>query len=149
MQEYCPGYGVGVEVLMRGGEPVMLFQHRHIREFPISGGVKQLLREHGARFPTSRLVGGASPNHALGWRRHGGVAQGRRSGRVALMEVNGRFWGSIPLAVQAGCDFRYELYRTSIEPGRPVASVPYKTGMRCRLLVAETKWLVEALRTSS
>ena len=68
------------------------------------------------------------------------------SGRAVLLEVNGRFWGSLPLAVHAGCDFPYEFYRSSVEPDRPAAVTAYRTGVQCRLLAAETKWLLQALR---
>ena len=30
-----------------------------------------------------------------------------------LIEINGRFWGSLPLAVAAGADFPYYLYQLS------------------------------------
>jgi hypothetical protein len=35
----------------------------------------------------------------------------RESGVPKLMEINGRFWGSLPLAVLAGVDFPYLYYR--------------------------------------
>ena len=33
--------------------------------------------------------------------------QDRRTGTPLLMEVNGRFWGSLQLAIDAGVDFPY------------------------------------------
>ena len=39
IQEYCPGEGVGVEVLMANRHLIALFQHRRLKEFPRSGGV--------------------------------------------------------------------------------------------------------------
>ncbi len=39
VQEYCAGAGVGVEVLMHGGECVAEFQHRRLKELPYTGGV--------------------------------------------------------------------------------------------------------------
>ena len=146
VQEYCPGYGVGVEALMRSGEPLLLFQHRRIREYPISGGVSTCC-ESMPLDPKLRDWSVALLK-AMNW---DGVAMvefryDEASGRAVLLEVNGRFWGSLPLAVHAGCDFPYEFYRSSVEPDRPAAVTAYRTGVQCRLLAAETKWLLQALR---
>jgi predicted ATP-grasp superfamily ATP-dependent carboligase len=146
IQEYCPGYGIGVEVLMRRGRPLLLFQHRRVREFPIEGGVSTCC-ESMPLDPKLRDWSVALLQ-AMNW---DGVAMVEfrhddASGRSVLMEVNGRFWGSLPLAVQAGCDFPYELYRSSLAPDAPADPPPYRAGLRSRLLAAETKWLMQALR---
>jgi hypothetical protein len=61
------------------------------------------------------------------------------------MEVNGRFWGSLPTAIHAGADFPYWLYRTSF-PGAPNPPREYRAGLRARSLAGDTKWLIEVLR---
>ncbi|MEM5847362.1 MAG: ATP-grasp domain-containing protein [Candidatus Aenigmatarchaeota archaeon] len=33
-----------------------------------------------------------------------------KDGKFKLIEINGRFWGSLPLAIHAGVDFPYQLY---------------------------------------
>ncbi len=45
----------------------------------------------------------------------------RHSGVPKLMEINGRFWGSLPLAIFAGVDFPYLYYR--LAQGDPVEAV--------------------------
>ena len=37
LQEYCPGVGVGVEILLHRGESVAAFQHRRLKEAPPPG----------------------------------------------------------------------------------------------------------------
>src|ERR1700733_5398502 len=39
LQEYCPGVGVGIELLMHEGKCLAKFQHRRLREAPATGGV--------------------------------------------------------------------------------------------------------------
>jgi predicted ATP-grasp superfamily ATP-dependent carboligase len=145
VQEYCPGHGVGVEILMRGGEPVLMFQHRRIREFPVAGGVSTCCRSE--ELDPKLRDWSVALLREMQW---DGVAmveyrKDDATGRVALMEVNGRLWGSIPLAVHAGCDFPYELYRTSLPGATPAPQPAYPAKMDCRLLVGDTKWLKEAL----
>lgn len=145
VQEFCEGYGVGVEVLMRHGKPVLLFQHRRIREYPTSGGVSTCCQS--MELDPQLRDWSVALLKDMDW---DGVAmvEFRRddaTGRTVFMEVNGRLWGSIPLAVHAGCDFPYELYRTSLPEARPIAPIPYRVGLECRLLVGETKWLKAAL----
>jgi len=107
IQERIVGPGMGLFVLCDHGHVVASFAHRRHREKPPSGGasvlsesvaVDQTLLEHARR-----LLG------PLGWH---GVAmleykRDHRSGREFLLEINGRFWGSLQLAIDAGVDFPY------------------------------------------
>ncbi len=48
-----------------------------------------------------------------------------RDGRARLLEINGRFWGSLPLAVHAGADFPAAYYRLACgEPFQPCCCQP-------------------------
>jgi predicted ATP-grasp superfamily ATP-dependent carboligase len=105
LQEFCTGVGVGVEVLLHRGECVAVFQHRRLKEWPFRGGyaVTAIAEAPGANLvqPALALL------RALQW---DGVAMvefrvNRETGRTVLMEVNGRYWGSISLPVTAGVDF--------------------------------------------
>jgi len=145
VQEFIPGYGVGMSMLVRGGETVLAFQHRRVREFPPEGGIGVLCE---AVTPDPKLVEYSRRLlQEMGWE---GVAmvEYRRdpaTGRYALMEVNGRFWGSLPTAIHAGADFPFWLYRTSF-PGAPHPERTYRAGMLARSLAGDTKWLVTVLR---
>ena len=66
------------------------------------------------------------------------------SGESALMEVNGRFWGSLPLAYHAGAHFPTLSYQL-LGLGEPLTVTPYRSGMRCRFMVPEIKRLLRVL----
>jgi predicted ATP-grasp superfamily ATP-dependent carboligase len=69
----------------------------------------------------------------------------RRSGRTSLMEVNGRFWGSLQLAIDAGLDFPFAYYRMTC--GQPVAvQSDYTIGIRSRWLVGDMLHLARVMR---
>src|SRR5262249_29870111 len=61
--------------------------------------------------------------------------------RAALMEVNGRFWGSLPLALHSGADFPYMLYKSSVSTASLACQSTYHVGVRCRTMAGDTKWL--------
>jgi predicted ATP-grasp superfamily ATP-dependent carboligase len=146
VQEFCGGYGLGQFVLMRDGRAHCLFQHRRLHEWPPEGGVSTLCvslppGEHAALMEQSVAL-----LRALDWE---GVAMVEYrydplTGRAALMEINGRFWGSLPLACQAGAAFPWYAYQMfGLE--RPVAPAPYVAGLRARFMVPETKRLWRVL----
>ncbi|MFQ6672357.1 MAG: ATP-grasp domain-containing protein, partial [Candidatus Tectimicrobiota bacterium] len=73
---------------------------------------------------------------ALGWQ---GVAciellEDERDGVVKLMEINPRFWGTLALAIQAGVDFPYLLYRVATE-GDVEPHMDYNIGEVCRWML--------------
>ena len=131
LQEYASGEGVGIEVLLRAGEPELLFQHRRLKEHPSMGGVSVLaeseaLNRHLADMSVALL-------RALRWE---GVAMVEYrvdgpSGQVALMEVNGRYWGSLALSTHAGLDFPAAHWQLA-HGGRRSAPPPYRTGVQAR-----------------
>jgi predicted ATP-grasp superfamily ATP-dependent carboligase len=147
IQEYCPGGGVGVGLLMDRGRPLAAFQHRRIHEVPVTGGASAL-RESVRLDPTLysysvKLLG------ALEWT---GLAMvefkvGERGPK--LMEVNGRVWGSLPLAVMSGVDFPGRLVElflgASSEPG-PEPQLDYRVGVRARNLAMDLIWIGSVLR---
>ncbi len=57
-----------------------------------------------------------------------------------LMEINGRIWGSLPLAVASGVDF--PLHLAEMLAGQPARSMPssYVIGRRRRSLELEVAW---------
>lgn len=104
-QRRVQGAGEGVFLLRWNGEYLAEFAHRRIREKPPAGGVS-VYRESVAVDP---ILGAAAKRllDKLDWR---GVAmveckQDDRTGEPVFMEVNGRFWGSLQLAIDAGVDF--------------------------------------------
>lgn len=105
VQERVVGSGEGVFMLTQHGHVVATFAHRRLREKPPSGGVSTY-RE--SIEPPKDLVGWSKALVAdLRWNGVAMIEFKRRAetGVAALMEVNGRFWGSLQLAIDAGVDF--------------------------------------------
>lgn len=59
-----------------------------------------------------------------------------------FMEVNGRFWHSLPLACYAGVDFPALLVQMA-EHGDVPPTGSYPSGVRCRWLLGDFRHLVE------
>jgi predicted ATP-grasp superfamily ATP-dependent carboligase len=131
IQQRIHGPGVGVFLLRWEGKTLAAFAHRRIREKPPSGGVS-VYRE-SVPVPTGLLPACETLLDAHDWR---GVAMVEfkvceRTDTPYLMEVNGRFWGSLQLAIDAGVDFPVLLLAAEFgEPDEPVTE--YKIGTRCR-----------------
>ncbi|MGI8606007.1 MAG: ATP-grasp domain-containing protein [Gaiellaceae bacterium] len=147
VQEYFRGAGFGIELLMDRGRPLAAFQHRRLREVPITGGASSY-RDSVPLDPVLlddavRLLG------ALDWTGLAMVEFKAGSEGHALMEVNGRIWGSLPLAVRAGMDFPARLVDLCLNGSAngPVRlDTAYETGVRSRNLELETAWIGSALR---
>jgi len=67
------------------------------------------------------------------------------SGDYRLMEINGRFWGSLPLAVAAGADFPAMLHALMTR-GAIGACPPARPGTVARQLARDIDWLEHVLR---
>ncbi len=130
-QSYHGGQGVGIELLISKGELVTAFQHRRLSENPPSGGVAVVAISEAVDAKlldySMRLL------RALEWE---GVAMvefrhDSATGDTALMEVTGRFWGSLPLNTAAGVDF--PLYAWQLAQGiTPTPPASYPVGLRVR-----------------
>lgn len=144
VQECVEGDGYGFFAITGPDcEPVATFCHRRLREYPISGGPSTLCEsvrdEHLVELGTRLLK-------AMKWR---GVAmvefkQSRRTGEYKLLEINPRFWGSLPLALQCGVDF--PVYQAQLALGlEPRPEPTYPVGKRMRfffsdLLAVRDQW---------
>lgn len=62
-----------------------------------------------------------------------------------FMEVNGRFWNSLPLACHAGMDFPALLARMA-EAGDVEPQFQFRTGVSCRWLLGDFRHVLEVLR---
>ena len=67
------------------------------------------------------------------------------SKRWVLMEINGRFWGSLPLAVLAGADFPRFLYEMLVKGRRSFPS-SFRVGLYARNMLADIGWMRANLR---
>ncbi len=144
VQEFIPGTGAGYFCVMEQGHPIAEFAHRRIRDVRPTGS-GSALRESVPQTPELQSAGRALLG-SLGW--HGpAMVEFRQSANQSLcfLEINGRFWNSLALAVYAGADFPALL--AEIAAGRPTGtSVPYREGVRCRWLLGDLRHLIEVWR---
>lgn len=130
IQERIQGPGVGV-FLCRGDDGVLArFAHRRLREKPPSGGVSVLCESAEANPQALRQA--TELLDAIGWR---GVAMVEfkhhlPDGSLRLMEINGRFWGSLQLAIDAGVNFPQLAVQIATGTATPVEG--YRIGVRSR-----------------
>lgn len=147
IQERIVGPGIGVFLLVWNGELRAAFAHQRIREKPPSGGVS-VYRESVALDP-HLLRQCLALLQAFDWR---GVAMvelklDAATGTPYLMEINGRFWGSLQLAIDAGVDFPNLLLAAAAgEPAPPVTS--WRLGVRSRWWWGDVDHLIAMFRSS-
>jgi predicted ATP-grasp superfamily ATP-dependent carboligase len=147
LQERIEGPGAGVFACFDRGRAVALFAHRRVREKPPSGGVS-VLCESAPLDPT--LAAQATKLlERLGW--HGAAMvefkRDNRDGTARLLEINGRFWGSLQLSIDAGIDF--PVLAVELAAGRtPATPPPYRLGVRSRWLAGDFDALLMRLLRS-
>jgi protein-tyrosine-phosphatase/predicted ATP-grasp superfamily ATP-dependent carboligase len=148
IQRRVQGEGQGLFALINQGVSVATFAHRRLREKPPSGGVS-VLRESMA-VPKEMSEEALRLLEAVGWH---GVAMvefkmDEAKSRPVLMEVNGRWWGSLQLAIDAGIDFPFLMHQ--IASGLPWQglSTGYRVGTRSRWFLGDLDHLLLRLTRS-
>lgn len=144
VQEFVEGTGIGYFALLDRGQVRAEFAHRRIRDVRPTGSGSSL-RE--STVPDAR-VGRAAVAilQALNWH---GVAMVefrlRPDGTPTFIEVNGRFWNSLALAIHAGVDFPALVAR--LAEGADLEPQPaWRAGVRCRWLLGDLRHLLEVWR---
>jgi hypothetical protein len=104
VQGYADGIGVGAFLLRWKGHLLARFMHRRLHEVPHTGGASSY-RE--AWWNEAICNDAAERLEALAWEGVGMFEYrwNPATGRFRLLEFNGRFWGSLHLALYAGVDF--------------------------------------------
>ena len=144
VQEFVDGEGTGYFALMHHGELRAEFAHRRIRDVhPTgSGSAVRISVEPDPQVRSASLA----ILQALHWHGVAMVEFRQIPGRPPLfMEVNGRFWNSLPLACYAGADFPALLAQMA-ETGDVEKQSPALIGVTCRWLVGDFRHLVEVWR---
>ena len=144
IQEVVGGVGKGAFALFDRGAPVAWFGHERLRDVRPTGAGSSLRRsialDARVRDPAERLL------RAMRW--HGPAMVEFRDDGVNdpwLMEVNGRFWGSLQLAVAAGVDFP-RLW-VDLLNGRSVTPVEsYREGVTVRWVWGDVKRILTIAR---
>ena len=143
IQQYCAGYGLGQFFYMHEGQCIRRFQHRRIAEWPPEGGFSSVCDSVPLSLHSALQEQSIALLKAIQWE---GVAMVEYrlnpvDGQAILMEINGRFWGSFPLAVECGAGFALIAYSLASGLGQPSLAAP-KSGRRCRMVATEIKRLI-------
>jgi predicted ATP-grasp superfamily ATP-dependent carboligase len=147
VQAYCPGHGLGHMIFMHNQQPVLRFQHRRVAEWPPEGGSSTVCESLPLTDNAELFEKSVALLRAIDWQ---GAAMVEyrfdpRTGQAMLMEINGRFWGSLPLASHAGAEFGWYTY-AMLGLGRQLTQPAYTVGLRCRYMIPETKRIVRLWR---
>ena len=148
LQQRVIGAGVGIFVLVWEGRLIAQFAHRRIREKPPSGGISvyresipvdpELLRTSLALLARFDWQGVAMIEYKID----------ELTGTPYLMEINGRFWGSLQLAIDAGVDFpRLLIEAATGQNPQPVTD--FRTDVRSRWFWGDVDHLLARLRKSN
>lgn len=143
VQSFCPGVGLGQMFFMHNGEPLLRFQHRRVGEWPPEGGISTVCRSVSLAENADLLERSQHLLQRMGW--EGAAMVEYRfdpaTGEARLMEINGRFWGSLPLAYHAGAPFAWLTYKVE-GLGENDILPPYKDGIVCRFMIPEIRRLL-------
>lgn len=138
VQQYIEGDGFGVSAVFdKNHNPLKVFCHKRIREYPISGGPSSMcvsvwedeLVSHATKLLKSLSWVGVAMVEFKGSPEHG----------FYLMEINPRFWGSLALAPLSGCNIPHALYRAARgELANDVPKPDYKIGKKMQFILQDT-----------
>jgi predicted ATP-grasp superfamily ATP-dependent carboligase len=130
IQEFIQGHVHEVCTLFMHGQPRAMLTQQRLLQYPDGGGggiYNETTDEDDLKEMAISLL------QALEW--HGPAQvefmRERRTGRPYLLEVNGRFWGSMDLAVAAGMDFPVLTCKMAAR-GDVETQLDYRVGLRFR-----------------
>ena len=133
VEAFFDGFGLGVSVLCDRGQVIQAFEHHRVNELEGSSYYRVSKPVHPERLAAvARMVAAVD---------YTGLAMFEfkhqpASGQWALLEVNARPWGSMPLPLALGVDFPWGAYLLAAGQSAP-APVAYATGVYGRHLVGD------------
>lgn len=146
IQLFCPGSGVGQMIFMHNSEPLLKFQHKRIHEYPPEGGFSTVCESLPVTDNSELMEKSIKLLKSIGWEGPAMVEYrfDPDSGESVLMEINGRFWGSLPLAYHSGATFAFHSFSVLGKNEIPKPS-QYKSDVRSVYLLPELRRLLTIL----
>jgi len=136
VQEFVSGIGIGFSCFVAEGRVCLPFQWQRIREADPRGSASSARKS----IPLDKLLVSLSGRLVteIGFE---GIAmveyKKTTDGRLILMEINGRPWGSMGLPVACGVDYPRHVINWYLNGTLPPQSIPYIENMTCRRIVGE------------
>ncbi len=143
IQEYVHhGRELGMEGVFKDGIAVSSCAHERLRSLDPTGGAsvykKTIEPSLLMRESTQKIM------KRLEWQGPAMIEYVQApDGQLYLLEINGRFWGSLPLAVFAGVDFPYHVFQVSHK--ETVREMQKKSPVFSRYLLGDISWLMKVL----
>jgi protein-tyrosine-phosphatase/predicted ATP-grasp superfamily ATP-dependent carboligase len=137
LEEYFSGQGIGVSVLASHGRLLQAFEHHRVREMDGASFYRRSAPITPELVDAARLLIAALDYTGLA------MFEFKRNtiGQWALLEVNARPWGSMPLPLALGVDFPYRWYRL-LTLGEETPAVDYPKGIYGRNLLPDLRMLL-------
>jgi predicted ATP-grasp superfamily ATP-dependent carboligase len=134
VQEFVSGAGVGISLFITADEMFIPFQWERIREVDPRGSASSARKS----VPLDRTLLHRSYRllQSIGFQGIAMVEYKRSSGGMVLMEINGRPWGSIGLAIASGIDYPRYYIDWCLQGTLPPHSIAYRD-VTCRRVVGE------------
>ena len=136
VQEFVSGQGIGFSSFVAGGKTFLPFQWLRVREVDPRGSASSARKS----IPLDEALVSQSQEliTRMGFEGIAMVEYKRTSdGRLVLMEINGRPWGSIGLPLAAGIDYPRYLIDWWLEGKLPPETIAYREEILCRRAVSE------------
>lgn len=145
IQDFIRGEEYGVEMLAREGKIYAKVTHHRIRSLSPTGGAS-VLKETIASGPLRDSLETYAETLVtkLSWT--GPImVEFKVEGDTHepyLMEINGRFWGSLPLSIAAGVDMPALFYKDVIDNERPESVITHTEGVSTRHFFGDVRHLL-------
>lgn len=138
-QALVPGHGVGAFFLRHDGQIRLRFAHRRLHEVPWTGGVSSFCE---SSCDSEVLDAGERLLEAIDYEGVAMVEFRVETGQPpAFLEINGRLWGSLGLAMAAGADFPRAMVECHLHGTTRVRQPDLNCGVRWREPALEMEYL--------
>ncbi len=148
VQEFILGEEYGVEMLTKEGKVYALVTHHRLRSLSPTGGASVLKETMYAGNLKNTLEEYARKLvEKLAWT--GPIMVEFKvdsdTRKPYLMEINGRFWGSLPLSIASGVDMPYLLYQEVALQVRPKEEIQGREGVITNHFLGDVRHLFRVL----
>jgi predicted ATP-grasp superfamily ATP-dependent carboligase len=145
IQEYVPGTEYTYRGLFEDGMPLVTTLKQLRRGMKYSRGPS--VYHESVSDPAAEAAGAALLSE-LGWTGLASVGflQDSVTGEFKLLEINPRFWASLPMDIHAGADMPYYYWQFAAGELEPVDPASVKVGVASHFLRGEVNYLASVLR---